>query len=139
MIGISSICTSSFKRFCFELGPEIQTFIIWFYGCFLGSLYLALYALGLFIGTKRQPNLDWQFQGALVPLIYVSLIILVIGFVACCLGVIVLAIKARQKKPTVRVLLFAGSIAVPIFAYIFALISGGTILRLMNYHLNCCT
>ena len=99
---------------------------------------MALYALGLFIGTKRQPNLDWQFQGSLVPLIQVSMIILVIGFVACCFGVIVLAIKARQKDFTIRILLFAGSIVVPIFAYVFALISGGTILRHMNYHLNCC-
>jgi hypothetical protein len=138
MISFSSNCIGSIKQVWIDLGLEIQQFIAWFYGCFLGVLYLALYALGIFIGAKRHPYLDWQFQGALVPFIQVSMIILVIGFVACCLGVIVLATKARQKNPKVRVLLFAGSIAVPILAYIFALISGGMILRHMNYHLNCC-
>ena len=107
-----------------SLDAPIKNFIFRFYVVYLGSLYVALFVLAIFLSLKRHPHLDWYAQGDLVPYFKLALFMMFVGFCSVIVGFFKLLLHTRKIVLLDRLLVLCGAVTLPLVMYFAAVLCG---------------
>ena len=119
--------------FWLRLDDPVKRFIARFYVAFLGTLYLLLFVLAVFLTAKRDLFVDWYLQRDLVPYFKLALFVMFIGFGSIIFGFFRLVFFTRTFPKKDRLVILTSAFAVPAAMYFLALYAGPPLAMALRY------
>lgn len=109
-----------FPKNLLNLDDKTTSFIKRFYVFYLGTLYVALLCLSIFVSMRRMPNVDWFFQLELMSLSLIGFGVFCLGLLSVCYGTLKLIVISKPLAPRLRLSLITYSLVIPVFMFVFA-------------------